>query len=133
MAKGTQLIDEMETQVRMARTFRLPGDYGLGYNSDPASPRTVNHLLDDTRNERLISLFRSPWVTEDRSWPSSTPDKVDYLLALLGQQIETWHPRCAATGKPNGIEARYKVPDLTEHLKKLASRWEAYLDSHQVL
>lgn len=127
MESGTQLVDEMETKARMASAIWTT----LGYTRPPKPPRTVNRLLE---NEHLVSLFRSPWVTDIRNWPTNTPERIDFLLALLGQQIETWHPRCGAKNTLNGIEQQYGPGGLTDDLRELARRWEEdYLDKQQVL
>jgi DNA helicase-2/ATP-dependent DNA helicase PcrA len=42
---GTQVVDEAEITVRLARDFR----FALGYNSPPYAPRLVNRLLSNDR------------------------------------------------------------------------------------
>jgi DNA helicase-2/ATP-dependent DNA helicase PcrA len=60
-------------------------------------------------------------------------DRIDFLQGLLNQQVETWHPRCASTRIPNGIEPLHGPSGLTADLQKLQDRWEKYLNENQVL
>ena len=34
-------------------------------------------------------------------------ERVEFLLGILNQQVETWFPRCGETGTANGIEVRH--------------------------
>src|SRR5262249_10315217 len=121
---GTQLIDDVEVNVRIARDHR----YALGYNNAPP-PRVLNRLLS---NPALTLLFRPPW-DDNASWPSNMMERVSFILAVLNQHTETWFPRCAANGKPNGIEAVYGPKgQLTADLIKLQHRWEEYLNKHNI-
>lgn len=121
---GTQVVDEAEMTVRLARDFR----FALGYNSPTAAPRLVNRLL---ANNKLVGLFRAAWASS--SWPSNVMEKVDFLMALLSQHIETWWPRCGAESIPNGLERVGGPKGLTGELVKLQGRWERYLDEHYIL
>jgi DNA helicase-2/ATP-dependent DNA helicase PcrA len=123
MESGTQLIDEAEVTVRMARDYR----FALGFNSfGPA--RLVNRLL---ANNSLVSLFWPPW--SDGNWPANTMETVSFICALLAQHLETWIPRCGVANKPNGIEKISGQKGLTGELVKLQGRWERYLDEHHIL
>lgn len=111
MEAGTELMDEMEAVVRVARDGRW------------ALRNCADRLVS---NEALVSLFRAPW--DDGRWPSRMMERAECLLALLGQHIETWIPRCAATTTPNGVQVVHGPPDLTADLIKLEARWSEYLD-----
>jgi superfamily I DNA/RNA helicase len=126
MAAGTQVIDEAECIARLAR--EIP--FTLGYNRPGAEPpRTVNRLL---ACRQLVALFRSPWESNIQ-WPSSQMDRIAFVQDLLNQQVETWHPRCASTNTPNGIEVLHGSPALTADLCILQERWEGHLNAHQIL
>ena len=86
MAAGTQVIDETETRVRMARTHR----WTLGFTGQQPG-RTVDRLL---ASEDLVALFRPPW--DEGRWPGNTFQRISFLMALLGQHTETWLPRCGS-------------------------------------
>ena len=88
----------------------------------------MNRLLDA---DGLVALFRAPW--DDGRWPSNNMDRVKFLRALLDQHTETWVPRCAATGRPNGVELVTGPPGLTSDLVDLHDRWVEYLDQQGVL
>jgi hypothetical protein len=60
MAAGTQVIDETETRVRMARRHR----WTLGFTGRQPG-RTVDRLLE---SEELVALFRPPW--NEGRWPA---------------------------------------------------------------
>ncbi len=122
MEQGTQLIDEHETLVRLARCHR----YILGYSG--AGTRVIDRLLDC---EPLVSLFRAPWETNNR-WPANEIQRVTFLSALLGQHTETWIPRCSEKSISNGIEKVHGPADLTADLQKLHSRWVSYLSDQHV-
>jgi DNA helicase-2/ATP-dependent DNA helicase PcrA len=122
---GTQLIDEAEVSVRIARDHR----FKLGYANPPNPPRVLNRLLS---NPALTFLFRPAW-DDSPNWPSSMMERVSCILWILNQHIETWIPRCSATGMPNGIELVHGPKgQLTDDLVKLQQRWEAYLDEHHI-
>ena len=123
MEAGTQVIDEAETAVRIAKTYR----FALGYASPPNAPRVVNRL---EACEPLVALFRPPW--EDR-WPSRLMERVTFITELLAQHTETWIPRCQTSGAKNGIETVHGPQGLTEDLCKLQNRWEQYLDKDSIL
>src|SRR5262249_49370712 len=91
---GTQLIDEAETILRIARSLR----YALGFTGGNPK-RLVDRLLELSH---LIVLFRAPWA--DGRWPGNVMERVGFLSALLDQHIETWIPRCASQNIPNGVE-----------------------------
>lgn len=124
MEAGTRLLDEHETTVRMARTYR----FELGYETRPGlAPKVVNELIDA---DALVALFRAPW--DPPQWPSSNMDRVKYLRELLAQHTETWIPRCCEAGELNGAEVSGNIPGITDSLKKLHEKWGAYLDSPRV-
>lgn len=123
MEAGTQVVDEAETAVRIAKTYR----FALGYASPPNAPRVVNRL---EACEPLVALFRPPW--EDR-WPSRLMERVTFITELLAQHTETWIPRCQTSGAKNGIETVHGPQGLTEDLRKLQNRWEQYLDKDSIL
>jgi DNA helicase-2/ATP-dependent DNA helicase PcrA len=120
---GTQVIDEAETAIRTARTYR----WELGYSSPTARPRLVNRLESC---EPLVALFRPPW---DDHWPSRTMERVEFIRALVAQHTETWIPRCGHAAVTNGIERAQRVTGLTAELCKLQQRWEQYLDKQSIL
>ena len=120
---GTQVIDDAETAIRIAKCHR----YDLGYSTPPNTPRVLNRLEG---LEALVALFRPPW--EDR-WPTRVMERVELITALIAQHTETWIPRCSSTATLNGIEQVQTAPGLTDDLCKLQSRWEAYLDKHSIL
>jgi DNA helicase-2/ATP-dependent DNA helicase PcrA len=118
MERGTQLIDDTETRVRLLRDWGWLFSRGKG-----------NHVLKAVRDvPELDALFRAPW--NERALGGMT--QVDFTLMLLNQHTETWVPRCAASGRPNGIEA-YGHPGLTDLLVWLQERWEEYLDKNAIL
>ena len=121
MEQGLQLVDEFEVNVRMNREGYFV--FGLGKN-DPLG-------ADILHEEFVTSLFRAPWEREN--YPATTPDKVSVISRLLAQHTETWEPRCAATGRANGIEARHGVDGLTTRLGDLQARWLEYLEKHHLL
>jgi DNA helicase-2/ATP-dependent DNA helicase PcrA len=123
MAAGTQVIDETETRVRMARTHR----WTLGFTGQQPG-RTVDRLLG---SEELVALFRPPW--NEGRWPGNTFQRISFLLALLGQHTETWLPRCGPSGQLNGVEAVAGPDGLTDDLITLQERWEDYLDQQDIL
>lgn len=123
MTVGTELLDEHESTVRLARTYR----WQLGYTSS-GEARVVNRLIDC---ESLTALFRSPW--EDARWPSTNMDRVGYIRSLIDQHTETWTPRCAASSARNGIELVTGPAGLTDDLIKLQTRWVEYLDKQNVI
>ena len=120
---GTQLIEEAESVLRIARTHRLT----LGFNNG-GPKRLVNRLLD---HSKLVALFRAAWDTSN--WPANLMDRVQFLMALLGQHIETWIPRCGAENIPNGVQKVFGPAGLTGELVKLQGRWERYLDEQHIL
>jgi len=65
--RGTQVIDETEVSVRMARDYRL----SLGFNDPPKPPRVLNRLLS---NPALTVLFRQAWEDNPR-WPLSMMER----------------------------------------------------------
>jgi len=121
MAAATEVIDEIETRVRLARNMRW-------VFRSATYPDLLGTVL---RCEPLVALFRAPW--KDSSWPTRVVDQVTYLMSLLAQQTETWTPRCGMTGQLNGVEVRFAVAGLTEWLAAFQRKWQQYLDSQQVL
>ena len=121
MAAGTEVVDETETRVRLTRVHR----FALGY-----AGRTPGKVIDRLlAREELVALFRPPW--DEGSWPGNTFQRMGFLQMVLGQQTETWLPRCGPTGTPNGIEVL--SAGVTDDLVKLQDRWEHYLDEHSIL
>jgi ATP-dependent DNA helicase UvrD/PcrA len=123
MASGTQVVDETETRVRMARIHR----WALGYAGQNPG-KTVDRLL---ASEDLVALFRPPW--DEGRWPGNTFQRISFLLGLLGQHTETWLPRCGLSGQLNGIEVVAGPQGLTGDLITLQERWERYLDDQDIL
>lgn len=123
MEAGTQVIDEAETAIRLARCYR----YALGFTNPPASPKVINRLIG---HEPLVALFKPPW--EDR-WPSRMMEVVDFVGNLIAQHTETWVPRCSRQDMVNGIERIHNTPGLTADLRTLHQRWEEYLTNQNVL
>jgi DNA helicase-2/ATP-dependent DNA helicase PcrA len=122
IAAGTQLIDDIEVRVRIARgRRRLFGQ--------PPPPPLLERVLG---REAFVALFRPPWVQGDR-WPSSVMDTADWLLGVLGQHMETWVPRCGATTAPNGVELVHPTPGLTADLVEMQRLWEGALDHRSLL
>jgi DNA helicase-2/ATP-dependent DNA helicase PcrA len=125
MAAGTQLIDEHESTVRLAREYR----FGLGFETRAGQPaKVINRLIDC---EPLTALFRAPW--EGDRWPGNNMDRVGYVRALLDQHTETWIPRCAANNIANGVEQVVGADGLTGDLITLQQRWVEYLNAAKVL
>ena len=120
---GTQVVDEAETSIRIARSYR----FALGFSTPPKTPRLLNRLeaLDS-----LVSLFRPPW---DQKWPTRMMERVDLIAGILSHHTETWLPRCSGANTPNGIERVYGPAGLTTELCTLQSRWEKYLDEQNIL
>ena len=99
---GTQVVDEAETSIRIARSYR----FALGFSTPPKTPRLLNRLqaLDS-----LVSLFRPPWAPK---WPTRMMERVDLIAGILSHHTETWLPRCSGSNTPNGIERVYQFqPD----------------------
>jgi DNA helicase-2/ATP-dependent DNA helicase PcrA len=125
MNSGTELIDEHQTAVRLAREYR----WRLGFESRLGQrPRLVNRLID---REELTALFRAPW--EGDRWPSNNMARVAYIRALLDQHTETWIPRCSATRRPNAVEFMPGCSGVTDDLIKLHDRWVEYLGTQGVM
>lgn len=124
MESGTQLIDEHETLVRLAREYR----WTLGYASAGKAPQAGNIICD---TPEVAALFRPPW--EGGNWPTTDMQRVELLRAALAQHTETWMPRCAADNARNGIE--YVSPKLgvTEALNHMYTKWVEYLHKHAVI
>jgi DNA helicase-2/ATP-dependent DNA helicase PcrA len=122
MAAGTQVIDDIETRVRLThehlRRLNFEGRQADGL---------INRLIS---TEELVAIFRAPW--SDGRWPANTFDRVSLLQSLLTQHTETWIPRCAASATPNGIEPLSRE-GLTDDLITLQQRWEDYLDNQHIL
>ncbi|MDQ3933700.1 MAG: ATP-dependent helicase [Actinomycetota bacterium] len=118
MERGTQLIDDTETRVRLLRDWGWIFSRGRG-----------DHVLKQVLDvPELDALFRAPW--NERALSGMT--RVDFTLMLLNQHTETWIPRCAADGRPNGIELLGHM-GLTDRLVWLQQRWEEYLDANSIL
>jgi DNA helicase-2/ATP-dependent DNA helicase PcrA len=124
MAAGTQLIDDTECVVRIVRAQR----FDLGYNPN-GPPRVIDRLLN---RPWLVALFRPTWLTK-WPWPSNQMERINFLMALLNQQVETWYPRCGEKNRLNGIEVRHPAAGLTADLRTLQERWEKCLTNNQIL
>lgn len=122
---GTELIDEPEAAIRIARNYR----FRLGFNDPPRPLRLINRLL--TKQE-LVSLFRPPWEDAGR-WPGRVMERVSFLSDVIAQHVEAWIPRCAESQKLNGIEKVHPLPGMTADLCKLQERWEQYLIDNNIL
>jgi len=121
---GIQLIDDVESSVRLARNYR----FVLGYRSPPNHPRLLNRILS---NDALVALFRPPWETD--AWPVSNMARVEFVKSLIGQHIETWEPRCAEPQEKNGIEHVHPMTGLTDDLIELERRWrEDHLERYNL-
>jgi DNA helicase II / ATP-dependent DNA helicase PcrA len=122
---GTELMDEHQTTVRLAREYR----WRLGYEARPGLvPKLVNRLID---RDSLTTLFRAPW--EGERWPGNNMERVAYVHALLDQHTETWIPRCETTGLVNAVELKQRGEGVTQDLVELHEKWVAYLDQQGVL
>lgn len=119
---GTQVIDDAETSMRLARVYPF-----LGFSKPPAGPKVINRLL---AQQGLVELFRPRW--EDK-WPQRVMQRVDFLKGCLATHAETWIPRCANTNTVNGIELTQSASGLTSDLCELQTKWEAYQDQQSVL
>ncbi|WP_345457469.1 ATP-dependent helicase [Actinoallomurus oryzae] len=115
--RGTRLIDEHETVVRLAMAYRF--DIGIGL---------IDSLL---AIDGVTALFRPPW--DGGRWPSTNMDKVKFVQALIAQHTETWVPRCGKNRINNGLEEITREPALTDSLIRLHDKWWAYLDRKNVL
>jgi DNA helicase-2/ATP-dependent DNA helicase PcrA len=125
MAAGSEVIDEVETTVRVARELRRSLTRDANGN--------VSRVFDQiSQCEHLVSLFRAPWE-DDQGWPARTLDFVRLMLDVTAQHTETWIPRCSSSGMHNGVEALHGHKGLTDALIELQKRWERYLDAHQIL
>ena len=124
LESGSQLVDEVETAVRIAREHRRK----LGYNGGRGAKRVLDRLFE---NPAVVSLFRPPWF-ENGHWPATVADRVDAIEQLLAQHIETWMPRCMGSGRPNGIDSVHGG-SVTPDLVKLYGRWDEYLREQNIL
>ncbi len=123
MEAGTQVIDEAETAIRLARCYR----YALGFTNPPNTPRVINRLVTC---EPLVALFKPPW--EDR-WPFRMMEVVEFVGDIVAQHTETWIPRCSESDTLNGIEVVHNAVGVTSDLKTLHTRWEDYLTKQNIL
>lgn len=123
--RGTRLIDEHETLVRLARAYR----FDLGAYTPPGQSQGPMAYLNGV--DGLAALFRPPW--DSGRWPSSTMERVVFAQNLLAQHTETWVPRCADTGINNGAEHALNEPGLTGRLSELHDKWLNYLEGQEVL
>lgn len=115
--RGTRLIDEHETVVRLAMAYRF--DIGIDL---------IERLL---AVDGVTALFRAPW--DGGRWPSTNMEKVKFVQALLAQHTETWVPRCGEDREKNGLEAITGERGLTDLLIDLHDKWWDYLDRKNVL
>lgn len=125
MAAGSEVIDEVETKVRLARELRRSLARDANGNVSPVFDGVI-------QCEQLVALFRAPWE-DDNGWPARTLDRVRLMMDVNAQHTETWIPRCSSTGRQNGVETLHGTRGLTDALIELQKRWERYLDSHQIL
>lgn len=115
--RGTRLVDEHETLVRMAMASRF--DIGASL---------IDRLL---AIDGVTALFRAPW--DGTRWPSTNMEKVKFVQALIAQHTETWVPRCGEDRGTNGLEAITGEPGLTDLLIELHDKWWAYLERKNIL
>lgn len=125
MARGTQVIDDIEARVRLTQIQH----YALNKPRNSGEPRVIDELRSIGP---LVALFRAPWE-QSSSWPARGFAIVTWLQDLLNQHTETWLPRCGTNGNPNGVELVHQFPNVTENLNTLAERWWSYLDDSNVL
>lgn len=117
LEEGKEVIDEVETRLRFlqCRHYAFKAD---GKN-----------LLDELFNlPQVISLFRPPWSTY-----MAGLDRVDLLLAIINQHVETWLPRCMENETPNGIETAIGPAGLTENLTRIQKMWAAQLETNYTM
>lgn len=121
LESGTQLIDEHECLVRVARS------HAFGF-VQPTS-KIVDQLVAVAP---LSSLFLPPWVDASTNHFSSAMSRARWVLDVIGQLTETWMPRRT----PNavvGVESVHGPSGLTTSLEELLSRWHKYLDANRIL
>lgn len=125
VADGIQLIDDFETSVRLARSYR----YVLGYQTQAGNPQLVERLLN---HEALVALFRPPWGQD--VWPVNNMERVEFIKILIAQHIETWESRCAGSPRrDNGIQNVHNIANLTDDLIELERRWrEGHLNRNHL-
>ncbi|UCF80385.1 MAG: ATP-dependent helicase [Acidobacteriota bacterium] len=114
VADGIQLIDDVESSVRLVRNYRFVIGYLAGRQ------RLLNRLLN---YEELVALFRPPW-DQDSAWPANNMERVEFIKTLIAQHIETWESRCAGPPRcDNGVEQVHGITGLTDELVELERRW----------
>jgi DNA helicase-2/ATP-dependent DNA helicase PcrA len=112
---GAQVIDEVETKLRLIQMRHWAFKDG--------DRKVLDELL---ACEELTCLFTPPWLDNPTRFQQN-----DLILAVLSQHVETWIPRCAGTGTPNGIEVVHGIAGLTDELMFATERWaERLADKH---
>jgi DNA helicase-2/ATP-dependent DNA helicase PcrA len=104
---GAQVIDEVETKLRLIQMRYWAFKDG--------SRKVLDALL---ACEELTCLFTPPWQENTTRFKQN-----DLILSILNQHIETWIPRCAGSGTPNGIEVVHGITGLTDDLILVQERW----------
>lgn len=117
---GRAMIDQAEAYARMYRNL-----WRLGRRSGQGA---VDRLV---QRDALIALFTPPW--EDNTRVLSGMRLVDVLMGMVAQHLETWVPRCEASGLLNGAEVAHNLSGLTDDLQKVAQRWEEALNEGAVV
>ena len=118
LSTGAQVIDELETKLRMLRARNWAFRNG--------KRQVLRETLD---NEELTSLFRPPWLDNG----GNRLQQVDLALTVLNQHVETWVPRCSSAGTPNGVETTHHAKGLTDDLQFIRKQWETRLDEAHVM
>jgi DNA helicase II / ATP-dependent DNA helicase PcrA len=117
-AVGAQVIDELETRLRLLRVRNWAFRDG--------SRQVLGNIL---AREELTCLFRPPWLDNT----GNRLQQVDLALDILNQHVETWVPRCRSEGIPNGIEIAQRAKGLTADLLFIRERWKERLDQGHVM
>lgn len=117
---GRIMMDQAEAYARMSR--------GLTFLGRRNGAGTVDRLMGC---EPLRALFTPPWEDNDRML--SGMRIVDTLTQMISQHVETWVPRCEASGRPNGVETVHGPSGLTGDLRTVTERWENQLREGSVV
>ena len=118
LATGAQVIDELETKLRMLRVRNWAFRNGRR--------QVLRETLD---RDELTCLFRPPWLDNG----GNRLQQVELALTVLNQHVETWVPRCSSEGTPNGVEVTHRAKGLTDDLQFVRERWEERLDESHVM
>lgn len=117
---GRTMIDQAEAYARMSRKL-----WDLGRRGGSGA---VDRLMGA---DALKALFTPPWEDNDRMLGGMRI--VDLLTSMISQHVETWVPRCEASGALNGVEIVHGPTGLTDDLAKVTTRWEAALEEASVV